>query len=232
MKLFFGAKKQEAKPATVDVQSAIKQNMEAIDMLRKRQVHIEKKIQKEDEEARARAKSKDKQGALMALRRKQMLSKQYEQLCNQITTLDGHIMMLENSSTQQIAVNAMAQAVGAIKNVNQQMNVDKIDKLMDDMQEQRDVQQEIDEAFRMHANPDGDEELLQELAGLEAEELEKTLITAGPVPSALPAQATAVSSTLPAAPSSSVAAPTAPVAAKAKVKSDEEQLAELQAELA
>lgn len=59
---------------------AILRNKEAIEILEKRQVHIEKRIITQDEEAKKRAKEGDKRGALLALKRKKMYEKELEQL--------------------------------------------------------------------------------------------------------------------------------------------------------
>eukprot|EP00386_Alphamonas_edax_P006537 GDKI01021137.1.p1 GENE.GDKI01021137.1~~GDKI01021137.1.p1 ORF type:complete len:237 (-),score=106.10 GDKI01021137.1:404-1114(-) len=236
MKLFFGAKKEVAAPK-VDIPSAIKQNKEAIELLEKRQAHIEKRIQKEEADAREKARLKDKRGALMCLKRKQMFNQQMDQLNNQRLALEQQIMTLESAQSQQVAIDALKTGVQAQKVLNQQMNINNIDRLMDDIQEQKDMQQEIEDVFKQHANTEGDEDLLNELAELEADELEKNILSAGAVPSLAPA--TGVPTAMPTAATASrvsqsavppQAAPSAP--AGPRVLSDEEQLAALQAELA
>uniref|UniRef100_A0A0G4I9H6 Uncharacterized protein n=1 Tax=Chromera velia CCMP2878 TaxID=1169474 RepID=A0A0G4I9H6_9ALVE len=230
MRLFFGKKKEET--PQVDIPTAIKQNKEALEVLEKRHALLEKKIQKEQEDAIAKTRAKNKSGALMALKRKQMFTAQMEQVNNQRLTLEQQVMTLESSQSQAAAVGALKVGVQAQKVMGQTLNIDKIDELMDDIQEQKDLQNEIDEVFKQQANVVGDDEdLLAELAELEGQQLDDRLLEASGVPSSVPTGAEGIETpAVPSGPISSTAAPSRPAASK--VKSDEEQLAELQASLA
>ena len=52
-------------------------------------------------------------------------------------------MTLESAQTQQVAVQALQLGVQAQKDMNKQINIDKIDQLIEDMQEQQDIQNEV-----------------------------------------------------------------------------------------
>ena len=47
------------------------------------------------------------------------------------------------AQTQQVAVQALQLGVQAQKDMNKQINIDKIDQLIEDMQEQQDIQNEV-----------------------------------------------------------------------------------------
>lgn len=64
----------------VDLPEAILRNKAAIDTLEKRQLHLEKRINAQEEDAKKRAKEGDKRGALFALKRKKMYEKELDQL--------------------------------------------------------------------------------------------------------------------------------------------------------
>eukprot|EP01067_Filipodium_phascolosomae_P001696 Filipodium_phascolosomae@DN2096_c0_g1_i1.p1 len=224
MKFFM---KKEQKAPKTDVPDAIRKNRETIDMLEKRQKFLESKIHKAEEEARDRVRKKDKRGALLLLKQKKMYEGQLDQLANSIVTLTQQITTLEGASTQSMAVNAMATGVQAQKAANEKLNLDKIDQLVDDMQDLQDQQQEISQALSAGQNLQDDEELLEELGRLQADDLESQL-TEAPVPSGMPAG-------LAGRVASGVAAPTAAPAAatsSAQQMSEDDQLAALQAELA
>eukprot|EP01066_Platyproteum_vivax_P009818 Platyproteum_vivax@DN4352_c0_g1_i1.p1 len=223
MRLFMGSKKDQA--PKVDVADAIRKNKETIDMLEKRQKFLETKIQKSEEEARERVRKKDKRGALLLLKQKKMYEGQLDQLANSIVTLTQQITTLEGASTQTMAVNAMATGVAAQKAANEKMNIDKIDQLVDDMQDLQDQQQEISQALCAGQNLADDEDLLEELGQLQADELESALMSAH-VPTGVPTgqAVSSISSSLP------TNAPPAPTLNN--VTTDDDQLAALQAELA
>lgn len=102
----------------------------------------------------------------------------------------------------------MGLAAKAMKAVHENMDVNKIDDLMQEITEQQDIAQEISEAFsqRVGFGDDFDEdELMAELEELEQEELNKkmTNIRLPSVPSSsLPAQPDRVPGRMPSMPSS------------------------------
>eukprot|EP00921_Rhytidocystis_pertsovi_P001220 GHVQ01002070.1.p1 GENE.GHVQ01002070.1~~GHVQ01002070.1.p1 ORF type:complete len:247 (+),score=62.89 GHVQ01002070.1:463-1203(+) len=196
MKLFFGKRRDESEQQPqLDLPAAILKNKEAIGILEKRHTHIEKKIQAQENEARNRIRTKDKRGAMLALRRKKMYEAELESLENSRLTLEQQILTLESAQTQQVAVGALATGVVAQKQLNQQMNVTKIDKLMEDMHEQSDQQKEVAQVLSQGAPIMDDDELLAELEEMEALELDRQLATASTVPSdRLPEQSSSLPS--------------------------------------
>ena len=148
MHLFGRSKKkpEPPKPAAPKAKSlpdAIVNNKEAILTLEKRQTFIERKIELQIADAKEKARNKDKRGALMALKRKKMLNAELEQLQNARLTLEQQIMSLESTQTQQVAVGALSTGVQAQKQMQAQLDIDKVEDLMDDIKEQQDMQQEI-----------------------------------------------------------------------------------------
>lgn len=182
----FGRKKEEPAGPTaggnVKLTDAIMANREAVATLEKRQALIEKKIADQLEEAKARARAKDKNGGILALKKKKMLENELTTLQNSRMTLEQQILSLESSQTQAIAVTALATGVQAQKTMNTQLNVDKLDELMEDLQEQQDMQNEISNVLATGAPMMDEDELLGELEEMEAAELEKTMLDTSPIP--------------------------------------------------
>ncbi|XP_026547059.1 charged multivesicular body protein 4c [Notechis scutatus] len=70
----------------------------------------------------------------------------------------------------------MGYAAQAMKKVHENMDLDKIDDMMQDITEQQDIAQEITEALTRRVGDDFDEdELLAELEELEQEELDNKM---------------------------------------------------------
>ena len=79
----------------------------------------------------------------MALKRKKMLETELENLMNSRMTLEQQINSLEAAQMNQIAVAALAHGVTVHKQLNQQIDAERVDQLMEDLQEQQELQNEI-----------------------------------------------------------------------------------------
>ncbi|XP_027417463.1 charged multivesicular body protein 4c isoform X2 [Bos indicus x Bos taurus] len=145
--------------------------------------------------------------ALQALKRKKRLEKQLTQIDGTLSTIEFQREALENSYTNTEVLKNMGLAAKAMKAVHENMDLNKIDDLMQEITEQQDIAQEISEAFsqRVGFGDDFDEdELMAELEELEQEELNKkmTNIRLPNAPSSsLPAQPDRGSGRMPGAPS-------------------------------
>uniref|UniRef100_K7F341 Charged multivesicular body protein 4C n=1 Tax=Pelodiscus sinensis TaxID=13735 RepID=K7F341_PELSI len=116
--------------------------------------------------------------ALQALKRKKKYEKQLSQIDGTLSTIEFQREALENSHTNTEVFKNMGYAAQAMKKVHENMDLDKIDSLMDDVTEQQAVAQEISEAIsnRVGFGDEFDEdELMAELEELEQEELNKKM---------------------------------------------------------
>jgi len=234
MRLFFGSKKSSEKSSSPAAQTptdpnaglpeAIQKNKAAIETLDKRQKLLEKRISDEEEDAKKRVAAGDKRGALMLLKRKKMLETELENLMNSRMTLEQQINSLESAQMNQIAVAALAHGVNVHKQLNKQIDADKVDQLMEDLQEQQDLQNEIAQVMSSGNRIADDDELLAELEAIESQQQDEMLIGAGNVPSGPVAATTGV----PAAKETSKAV-AAPIVARPAGSLSEEEEAELAA---
>lgn len=220
MRLFFGSKKKEAAPVvdpTGGLPDAIQKNKLAIDTLDKRQKLLEKRISDEEGDAKTRVASGDKRGALMALKRKKMLETELENLMNSRMTLEQQINSLESAQMNQIAVSALAHGVNVHKQMNQRVDADKVDQLMEDLQEQQDLQNEIAQVMSAGNRIADDEDLLRELEEMQANQLEEQLIGSNVPSGAIAAKSAA-----------KIAAKSAPTVVDGLNEDEEAELAALQ----
>lgn len=210
MRMFFGKSKTPSDPPkssgggggggtqarTEQLKSAIDKNNTAVENLDKRQRFLEKKVTDMDNKAREAAKAKNKRGAMEALKRKKMLLSELETLTNAKMTLESQVMSMEAAQSQAGAVRALEESVRAQKLIQQELNIDKVDQVMEDMQEQQDYQNEIAQCFQQGSSVMDDDDLLEEFNMMQAEEQEKDLLkveedllNVGATPSTVPPQA-------------------------------------------
>ena len=171
----FGKKKQE-KPKEEQAMDAIQNLQKTIKDLDNRQNLIQLKAQAALEEAKEHNKKKNKNQAVFALKKKKMYDNEIAKIDGEKMTLETQLFSIENASTHTNVFNSVKGANQVINKLNEGINVEEIDKLQADMEEQQALQDEIAEALSQPvgfmANQDEDE-LLQELDAMEAEEFEQ-----------------------------------------------------------
>eukprot|EP00923_Selenidium_pygospionis_P060355 GHVN01106197.1.p1 GENE.GHVN01106197.1~~GHVN01106197.1.p1 ORF type:complete len:227 (+),score=42.14 GHVN01106197.1:78-758(+) len=225
MKLFgrlTGRKKEEAKePAEANFYAAIMKSREAMETLEKRRLHLEKKVDAQNEEIKAKATARDNNGALTALKRRKAYEHELTNVSNAKFTLERQILNLESAQSTSVAVGALQSGVQAQQQFNQQNDLNKIDKLMDEMQEQQDLQNDLNQVWAQgNAIGVGDDELLKELDALQGQMLDEKLLQTSVPNGSIGNPAGVVQNQF-----------SAQQRAAAVSKSDEEQLRLLEAEL-
>lgn len=205
-------------------QDSIQRLNEALENLEKREAHIQKRVEKEQGDAKRLIAAKNKSGALAALKRKKMYEGQLGKINGTRMTIENQKMALENANFNQEVMKAMAQGANALQHVNENMTIDRVDETMDNIQEQMDVANEISEAI---SQPTGmgyedEDELEAELAELEAEELDETLLSVEntPAPVAVNQEPAVTEDAFPAAPDEAVT-----------LSAEEEELRQLEASM-
>jgi len=220
----FGRKRQAAAKQTNDPAQTIMKLRTTVETLEKRQVHLDKQVEKQTAEAKAKMGKKDKRGALYCLKRKKMYEAEIEKINGARLTLEQQIIAIEGTVTNAETVNAMKSGAQAMQHARQDVDADVVGDLMDDIKEEMEVANEISEAISAPANDVlNDDDLLNELNELEELELESQLLDAPPIPVApLPLAPT------PAMPEAPTTLPTPP----AQEDADMAALRELEAAMA
>ncbi|KDQ64275.1 hypothetical protein JAAARDRAFT_27897 [Jaapia argillacea MUCL 33604] len=158
-------------------------------MIEKKEEYLQKKIDEEMKKAKANAVS-NKNVAKQALLRKRAHEQELDRLSGTRLQLETQVNTLESANLNAETMQAMKKGADALKAIHGPMNMDKVDATMSAIQEQREIANEISEAI---SNPVGagldfdEEELKNELAELEEEELNKRLMDADHVPLHAPA---------------------------------------------
>ncbi|SBT50146.1 vacuolar-sorting protein SNF7, putative [Plasmodium ovale wallikeri] len=142
-----------------EIYKAILKNREAIDALEKKQVQVEKKIKQLEIETKQKVEQNQMSNAKILLKRKKLYEQEIENILNSRLTLEDNMINLENMHLHKIAVNALSYAANTHKKLNNEINTQKVEKIIDTIQENKDIQEEINQAltFNLLNNVDDDE---------------------------------------------------------------------------
>ncbi|CUA72166.1 Vacuolar-sorting protein SNF7 [Rhizoctonia solani] len=189
MSYFTGKKdtRQTARDAIVNT----RQHLAVLD---KKEENLQRKIEEELKKAKANAVN-NKTAATAALRRKKVHEAELEKLYGQRMTLETqaswHFPTNANLNAETMA--AMKQGAQALRDIHGNLTIDKVDSTMDQVREQMELTEEISQAISnpLNVGVDLDEdELKDELAELEQEELNDRLMGADRAPVHTPAVTT------------------------------------------
>lgn len=198
-----------------------------LEMLEKKERHLETKINNELEVAKKNA-SSNKSLALSALKRKKMYEQQVERTRGARMNLETQLMTIEDVNMNMETFNAIKMASSTLQTLHGTMNVDTVDDTMDAVREQMDIANEINIAISTPLGMDtsmDEEEALQELEELEQLEMDSIMLDVKS-PSTLITPPTATRQTLPSVPS------TVKTATTTTQSAEEAELEELRASMA
>ncbi|PNP77177.1 hypothetical protein FNYG_09477 [Fusarium nygamai] len=154
-----------------------------LDMLQKRERHLQTQIDEQDATARKNV-STNKNAAKAALRRKKTHEHALEQTVAQIGTLEQQINSIESANINKETLAAMSNANAAMKQIYGGLSVDKVDATMDELREHNAMSDEIVNAITSNSlgEPIDEDELENELDELQQEQLDEQMLKTGTVP--------------------------------------------------
>lgn len=124
---------------------------------------------------------------MTALRKKKQYEGEVDKLEDQKRTVEAQLFSIQNANMQHETLLSMKKGADAMKTIHKGMNIDKVDKTMDDIREQMDISNEISEALsstRLGVAAEDEDELAAELERMQQEDLETKLLDGGRVPAA------------------------------------------------
>ena len=148
-------------------------------MLDKREALLIKKISTELEKAREFNRSGNKRAALQCLKRKKLYESQCEVVAIQQLKLQEQMIVLEGSKATAETFDALKSGAGAMKQLAKETDVDKVDKVMDEISDQTEKMRQVNEALGQqvgYAAELDEDELEAELAELDALDVEDALL--------------------------------------------------------
>ncbi|KAG8694189.1 ESCRT-III subunit protein snf7 [Ceratobasidium sp. 428] len=178
------------KDSRATARDAIVNTRQHLAVLDKKEENLQRKIDEEMKKAKANAVN-NKAAATAALRRKKLHEAELEKLYGQRMTLETQLNAIENANLNSETMAAMRQGAQALRDIHGNLTIDKVDATMDQVREQMELTEEISQAI---SNPLGmtgvdvdEDELKEELAELEQEELNDRLMGADRAPVHTPA---------------------------------------------
>lgn len=208
--------------------STLEKLHETLELLEKKERVLQKKVCGEVEKAKEYTRSKNKRAAIQCLKKKKLYESQIEQLGNFQLRLHDQMILLEGAKATTETLDALRNGASAMKSMQKAVNIDLLDKTMDDINEHTDHMKQIQDAVSapIGSSFDFDEDELEgELEDLEEAELEEQLLH--PATTSLPP------SKVPSIPASANARPSRiPTRAQPQSTVEEDELAALQAEMA
>lgn len=158
----------------------IRRLVQASDNLLKKKEFYERRVENEVTKAKECLKRNDKKGATLALRRKKMVLSRMEALENSYLHIQEQILDLESLQTTTETFTALKEAAKAQKSALAKHDADSVQDVMDDLHEARQNMKDVQDAFEIGGYQSVDideEELADELAALEEEDLNKELLS-------------------------------------------------------
>eukprot|EP00163_Fabomonas_tropica_P022703 TRINITY_DN3961_c0_g1_i1.p1 TRINITY_DN3961_c0_g1~~TRINITY_DN3961_c0_g1_i1.p1 ORF type:complete len:233 (+),score=76.26 TRINITY_DN3961_c0_g1_i1:311-1009(+) len=175
MNLFGKAKKQNAS----NPNESIARLRDTLATLEKREAYLVKKITNETNDAKKYIKQKNKRAAMMCIKRRKTYENQIDKLSGARITIERQVLLIEDANVSLEVMNAMKMGAETIKEMHGHMSLDQVDNTMEDIREQMEIANEINEAISQPVGfgVDFDEdELNEELELLEQESLESDLL--------------------------------------------------------
>jgi hypothetical protein len=154
---------------------------EQVELLEKRNIFIERKKNTLVAEAKQKLTSGDKKGALLILNQKKKVEAEIEKNQGSQLLLENQLSALECATINKEVITSLMVGNKAMKQINKDLSPEKIDELMDDIQEETDNYKAIQDAMTQPLQQIyNDDELLAELEDLgnednEEKELQKLL---------------------------------------------------------
>jgi len=165
MKLF-GRKKKETPQDTI---ARLRESLETLD---KREQFLDKKIQQQLAEAKKYNAQGNKRMAVAALKRKKMLMEQQAKIAGAREKIELQMNAIESAKMDMEMMETLQAGTKQMAEMHKGMTVEKVDKVMDDMEDQMDVNREIGDALsRQMGDVIDEDELLGELDDLEEEDI-------------------------------------------------------------
>jgi len=154
-----------------------------LEMLQKREKHLQNQIAEQDALARKNVNT-NKTAAKAALRRKKQHEHSLDQTFGQIGTLEQQINAIESANINRETLAAMERAGEAMKQIHGKLTPEKVDETMAKLQEQNALSEEIVDAMNSInlGNQIDEVDLEAELDELRQEELDQKMLETGTVP--------------------------------------------------
>ncbi|KAL1408192.1 Vacuolar protein sorting-associated protein 20 [Vanrija albida] len=143
------------------------------DRLKQYQKRIQVVLDREHEIAKDALAKGDKRRALTALRQRKYQEQLLTRTDGQLQTLQDLVSTIEFTQIQATVVHGLEQGSAVLKQLQAEVSLERVEKLMDQSREGIEYQREIDEALASQMTPEEEEAVQRELEELERAALPK-----------------------------------------------------------
>jgi charged multivesicular body protein 6 len=171
------------KPKITDVDRAILSLKTQRRKLGQQQLKLDEVIQAEKQAARDLLREKKKDRALLALKKKKVQEELLKKLDTWIINVEQQLTDIEVASKQKAVFESLKAGNEALKALQNETNLDDVQKLMDDTAEAKSYQEEINAILGEQLSAEDEEEVLAEFDNLQTQMEVQDLPT---VPTAVP----------------------------------------------
>ncbi|GAA5895496.1 uncharacterized protein JCM6883_001526 [Sporobolomyces salmoneus] len=141
------------------------------DKLKQYQKRIEVVLKREKEIATGSLRAGNKQRALIALRQKKYQETLLSQTDSQLETLQKLVQSIEFSLVEKDVLFGLQQGNEVLKQLNKELDINKVEKLMDETREGIAYQEEVSALLSSRISAQDEEDVLAELAAMQEAEL-------------------------------------------------------------
>ena len=124
---------------------------------------LERNANLKRDKAKEALKSKNKERAKYNLKLSKMYQEQIKTADSQLTMLEEQISNLEQATTQRDAMKVLEKGNEVLKNLQKECNIEKWEKISDDMNDLKEQQDEINQFFRDRSMNDVDDDVEEEM---------------------------------------------------------------------
>jgi charged multivesicular body protein 6 len=120
-------------------------------------------MERELQVAKEQLKLERHHAARLALSKKKFQERLLEKTYNQLNTIEEMVSTIEFSQIEQTILKSLESGANVLKEIQNEMSLEKIDKIMDDTAEAIQYQKDIQQMISMNLSPQDEEDILAQL---------------------------------------------------------------------